>query len=533
MKTIRPEDINSLNDIIMDLPAFAELKSRDMIQDLLNHFMKDLYIDQPKELFDALEFELSSRMQETFFANYGIDKSYSKKLKGYLKKDISYQLEVLYQNKGSRVLFKMFADIFESIFRRINFYNIKVFKIPIDDGFRYEYRLVPLHITDSENILKYPQVSVEQSRKYLMDLENFEDYTMWPMPTNLVYIQFTIGEEVINNHDTFLDGVRGYGTTYLQDKTMPYKNRFGYVETISLADAELITNYFKVEITKRSSPEWEFDIPMNMSTFLAWDGSTVGNVGEYPEHAEWTSTRIEFLQNLQRLMKDYGEADRRDRDEMSAVKRRWQMFMKLKEKAENTYNTYDAIASAIQGKYPLMFADFNFHLDKTEIDENDNESLFDFYIYIYSIFLNGTFSQPEAPEHGLDQEIVVDYIDVLFGNLFIEAGFLKWYFNPVMDLFIRYFFPVEMEYINDLITKIFINDKFNAISYNDDGLQMEVHSRQLTPHAYRIGLDKTRFDMNITRWSRVEPLSMPRHNIIIPTISELDIEDSFRVIDLA
>ena len=90
-----------------------------------------------------------------------------------------------------------------------------------------------------------------------------------------------------------------------------------------------------------------------------------------------------------------------------------------------------------------------------------------------------------------------------------------------------------MEYINDLITKIFINDKFNAISYNDDGLQMEVHSRQLTPHAYRIGLDKTRFDMNITRWSRVEPLSMPRHNIIIPTISELDIEDSFRVIDLA
>jgi hypothetical protein len=525
MRRIRPEDINKLNDTIMELPAFAELNSKELIHDLLNYFMEDLYTKQPKEIFDAMEFNSSARLQETFFANYGIDKNYSNKLKGYLKKDIAFQLEALYQNKGSNTLFRMFADIFATIFRRINFYNIKVYKIPRGTSFRYEYRLVPLYITDKDSIIEEPQIPVEQNRKYLMELENYKNYKVWPVPTNLVYIQFSIGEEIINNEKTFLDGVRAFGTTYLFNKTMPYSNRYGFAENISLDDVEIITNYFKVEITKRASPDWEFNTPMNFSTYLPYSSDTVANTEEYPEHAQWTTSRIDFMQNIQQLMLDYSNASRKSRPEMEAIKRRWQMFLKLKETSDSSFSTYDSINDFIKNKYPLIHADFNHYLDLVDSNPDNDEPLFDFYIYFYSIFLNGVLLNQEDPSLGLDNRLVLDYIDVLFGNLFIEANFLKWYFNPVMDLFIRYFFPVEMDYINDLIPKVFIRDKFNAISY-DDNRKFIVRARQLTKYGLTYGTDNLKFNFEISRHSRVEPLSLPRHNIIVPTISNVQLADT-------
>jgi len=469
MKPIKKEDINNLNDIIMELPAFRDLKSNEMIHEVLDEFLEDLYINQPKEIFDTFEFNLNSRMQETMFANYGIDKNYTRKIKGYLKKDLSHQLEKLYQHKGSKEIFKIFGNIFENIFRRINFYNIKVYKIPTPTGFRFEYRLIPIYIADENNIIKRPQVPIKKSRKYLMDLENFEDYNFWPMPTNLIYIQLSIGEEVINNMDTFLNGVRGYGTTYLQGKTSIFKNRFGFTENIKLDDAEFITSYFKAEITKKHNPDWDFNIPITEGTFLPFDPSLNINLDpndpDYHEKVKWISDRITYLTSMHDLLSDYGNARRDDRKEMQELRRRWQFFLNLKKTIRTCYRTYDDIVGEMESRYPLLKEEFLNALNKVT---EDNEIIFDFYVYIYSIFLNGVYANPEDPNLNLNEQWVLDYIDVLFGELFIEADFLKWYFNPVMDLFIRYFFPIEMEYINDLIQKITLKDKWNSLNYEDN-----------------------------------------------------------------
>jgi len=526
VKRIQQQDINNLNDIVMELPAFKDLKSNEMIHEVLDLFMKDIYRDIPSEQFDTMDFELNERMQETFFANYGIDKKYSNKLKGYLKKDISYQLEQLFQNKGSRKIFEIFGDIFKNIFRKINFYNVRVYKVPTGTtGFRFEYRLYPLYISDNKNIIEFPEIPIEQSRKYLMELENFTDYTAWPMPTNLVYIQFSIGEEVINNMDTFLDGVRSYGTTFLQGQYQNYRNRFGFYEKINAADAELLTIYFNVEVVKRRNPNWEFNQPVVISSFLPYDSNlqpfAPPGTPQFNEQLKWTQDQNSFLSNMQDLLDDYGKADRASRPEMENLRRRWQMFMKLKVKNTTLYHNYDELVQVIEDRYPLMQADFLYYLS---IQDEDNEPIFDFYMTIYATFISSVYGALPNRDPGLNFEWVIDYIDVLFAGLFFEADFLKWYFNPVMDLFIRYFFPIEMEYLNDFVSKIRIKDKWNAVSY-EETTRFDILAGKYDQ--YSIPVDKQRFDIDLHNHDYVE-----ERDIHINTISLLNEDDYDEVDDL-
>jgi len=482
MKTITKEAISGLNDIVMELPAFRDLQSRDNIKEVLDIFMDEVYIKGTQDLFDAFDFKMSPKMQEVQFLNFGIQPKYSRNIKGYLKKDISYKLEVLFQNKGSKVIFRIFADLFENIFRNMNFYNIVVNKIPNGSSFRFEYALEPIYITDPDHIIKYPTIEIKEVRKYLMELENFKDYTMWPMTTNLVYIQMSMGTELINNMDVFLDGIRSYGTTYLQGepgspKLLEYKNRHGYIEKIRASDVELITSYFAIEIIKQTNPDAEFKFKKPLTGFgsnLPYDPTLKNPVDSsdplFHDYELWTQDRISFMENMQELIEDYATADYADMNPKTAnkgitmehIKRRWQLFLRLKAPNETCYINYDGLYKIIGDKYPLMQEDFLYNLDLAK-DEDSNEPLFDFYLYLYSIFLNGVYAFPESPALGLNQDWVIDYVDVLFGNLFLEADFLTNYFNPVMDLFIRYFFPIEMEYINDMLERVLIRDKFNSV----------------------------------------------------------------------
>jgi len=518
MKPIRVEDIGKMTDIIMELPAFTDLSSKNNIKEVLDLFLEDVYTKSPQEIMDMFGFELSKRLQDTFFSNYGIQKNYTKKLKSYLKKDIAYQLEQLFQNKGSNQIFKMFAGLFENIFRKINFYNIKVFKVPHAGGFTFEYRLVPIYITDENNVIEYPSIQIKKTKKYLMELYNFEEYTAWPMSTNLVYIQLSIGEEIINNKSTFLDGARSYGTTYLQGKYLEYKNRFGYTEDILASDVEMITNYFKMEIVKSKNPSWDFSRLPLMSTNLPWSPDTVADPN-YPEHQLWTQDRESFMQNMQQLLNDYASANIRDRSQMENIRRRWQMFLKLKETNTNEYPDYQSTWDYINTNYPLMQADFLYNLE-----QDDVEPLLDFYIYIYSIFLSGVFANPENPALGLDQEIVVEYIDVLFGGLFIEANFLELAFNPVMDLFIKYFFPIEMEYLNDLVNKVLIRDKFNAFSY-DYKLKFIVEARNYSIQTPIRKIDWHLFELSMSKHSDVYTYDNLGSVITHPVIDDISVGD--------
>ncbi len=508
MKQIRKEDISKLNDIVLELPAFRDLESKENLSQVFNMFLEEIYLKQPQELIDIFDFQLNNKMQETFFINYGIDKSYYEKIRGYLKSDLAFTLERLFQNKGSTILFKMYADLFENIFKRINFYNVRVYKIPNNtgDAFIYEYRLEPLYITDEASVIEKPQVPIGKKRKYLMELENFKDYTAWPMPTNLVYIQFSIGTDLINNLETFLNGVRAYSMTLLQGKFFNYESRSGVVEQIEGCSLEILLMYFRLETISKRNPGWDLnEIPVE-GTYLPYFENT----------DQWRQTQADYLESLEELINDYQEANYADRSVMTNLKRRWQLFLRQQERTEDLFSNLDEFRSLVESKWPHVYKDFNYFLNY----EEDPGLVLDFYVKLYSIFTNGIYAFESTDDPNVlpnyRWDWVTAHVDVVFGNLFLASDFLDNYFDPVMNLFIRYFFPVEMEYINDLIYRVKIRDKWNtwAIEENIKSMVIARHTSLQTPIR---GIDWHKISLEFRDWhSHIDHTDKSRTVAFIP-----------------
>jgi len=527
MNRIQPEDVNGLTDIVVNLPQFKDLNNRDNIKEVFKEFLQDLYNNQPKELFDVFDFKLSTRMQETFFANYGIDKKYSRKLKGHVKKDIGYHLESLFQNKGSKLIFKQFNQIFENIFRNINFYNVEVYKIPSPDGFRFEYRLDPIYITDRSQLLKKPQIDIQKTRKYLMDLQNFKDYKIWPVPTNLVYIQLSIGSEIINNTDVFLNGIRSYATTYLTNFFFKYKDTSNNYENIHMADAEFIIKFFSRAYLHMKDIQGRDDFP-GVSSYL-------------PNTTDSGLTKNEFLCGMQSLLYDYQDSNYANRKEMEVLRRRWQFFLRKQELVASscTLSSYDDLNSEMMTKYPRLHHDI-IHVIGTAIDgdSSKDEELFTFILELYSSFISGAYINQivpgdicgpiNNPRSSLNFNWIIDYLDVIFSQVFSNNLFINQYFNPVLDLFIRYFFPVEMEYINDLIKRVNIKDKWNSIS-TDNYQKFILHSKHGSVVTPIRGLDYIKYHITLApKYDILWRASIPRTITINYIYDKVETTDDYK-----
>ncbi len=426
MKIIRQEDIYELNDVIMELPAFVDLKSKESIDELLTLFLKDIYIEKPKELFDTFDFKLSEKMQSTFFRNYGIDEDYACNLMGYVKTDIAYSLEKLFQNKGSNNIFKFLATILESVFPKINFYNIEVHKNISENEkvfgqYIFSYKLDPIYIQDDTRILTEPGVEIGKSRKYLMDLKNFAEYTVWPVPTNLVYIQFNSGTDLINNLNTFLNGIRSYGTTYLSGLYFNYlsssRSRVTN-EKIEASDLEFIVSFFQLNMLKETNPEWDFTAPnINGSYLSLFKSGSFARLDpetdtEYLERVERLSEeKCSFMNNAALLFRDYQSANYADREDMEDLRRRWQFFLRAQETQDICYNTLDELNQEMENRYPRLSEDFWASMaisfpkegeDQVKAGSNHkNKGIYTFLIKLYSIFLNGANSSFNQPQNKL------------------------------------------------------------------------------------------------------------------------------------
>ncbi len=399
MKSINVTDIHEMNDIIVELPAFADLKSKDSISKVLDIFMERLYLEQPQELIDAFHFKLSENMQSTFYRNYGIDDDYDAKIMGYVKGDLAYSLEKLFQNKGARKTFELLAVVLESIFNKINFYSVEVQKEKRvnENGYAYKYMLAPIYIQDESVVLTEPDMPIEKSRKYLMDLQSYDEYTVWPVPTNYVYIQFSVGTSLINNTNTFISGVRSYGATYLSGQYFNYLSNSGVVETLEASDMELLVNYINMNLIKENNPDWDGLKPflngaeLNVfqeDEFLKLDSESAD---EYRIRSrDLQEKRCSTMHSIALLFKDYSEADYANRDHMENLRRRWQLFLAGQYSTDECYTTIDELNEKIKLRYPRFSEDFMATLGLSAVGEKEN--LFDFIIKIYSVFLNGTTS---------------------------------------------------------------------------------------------------------------------------------------------
>lgn len=451
MKPINKTDINDMNGLIMELPAFKDLKSAEGLHNILNRTLEDIYINQTKELMEYMRYNLNERMTETILSNYGIDKNYSKKINSSIKRILVFYIERLFQTKGSREILSTFAEIFGNFFEKINFYNIIVDKVWSGTSFEMTYSLSPISIADKENQLTHIDDDIQLSSKYLMTLEQYKDYKLFPINTNLVYIQFSGGISAMNNMNTFSNGIRAYGATALQRNIIEYPVTIqGKKEYIDIAanHIELLVKYFQVRETRVQDPNFEcissgelfytdltYDLDEEISFF-------VGTDEEYQQSA---------LDALHSVLHEYSLADYKDRKEMARIKRIWQTILRVNSTIEVKFNDFESFDAYIRGLYPSL-------IDEFDIAAANNETLIEFYMELYTMTLR--FFDLDDPY--LQLYVNTIFMQVIAGDIFVEN-----FFNPVFEIFVKYFFPVEMEYLNELVDKMIIKDKWNTISTDE------------------------------------------------------------------
>ncbi len=402
MKSIKVEDLEELNDIIVELPAFANLKSKEYIANVLDLFMKDIYLKQPKELLDAFDFKLSENMQTTFYRNYGIDNNYDENLTGYIKSNIAYELEKLFQHKGSIKIFELLATVLESVFNDINFYNVEVQKEKRTntEGYIYKYMLRPLYIQNESVIIKEPEIAIEKSRKYLMDLSSYKEYTIWPVTTNYIYIQYSAGNDLVNNTNVFLNGIRSYGGTYLGGIYFNYLSSLEAIEKIEAIDLELLASFIQLNLLKAEMSPGDTAINTmntNLSMFKAQEFVKKDSETEAEYQDRFLALQEEkknHMGEVALLFNDYKKADYNNRSDMEDLRRRWQMFLRANEAASDCYSSMDEVNQTIEDRYPLFYEDF---FDAINNPEQSKTKLYDLITKLYSIFLNGVNSSYTQP----------------------------------------------------------------------------------------------------------------------------------------
>lgn len=477
MKNLTKRDVQENADLILELPAFVDLKSKDGLKNIFTEVLSDIYINQPKELFDYMKYNLNDRMMETILTNYGIDRTYSKKVNKIIKKSLVFYLEKLFQAKGSREILGLFAQIFENFFEKINFYNIIVDKLWTGTDFEMQYRLQPISIADNENILTHVNETIGISKKYMMSLSQFNEYKLFPINTNIIYIQFSGGEGTLNNSKTFTDGVRAYAATSLQQEFVKYTTQPSTqtatksVVQIDGSHLETLITYFKLSEIRRQNPTYDF------------------NSTEYMGSSQATSLIYDkdLIPELEDILYEYSSINKYSRKELSALKRRWQNILRLNVQVGNgKWSNFLGLEVYLTGLYPTLIEEFKAKILASSSD--NNESLMDFYTRLYTSTLNDLNSDKTQ------NSFIQLYINTMFMRVISGSMFIDSFFKPVFEIFVKYFFPIEMEYLNTMIDGLQIKDKWNTIATD------EYFGTELTHYPYSNltpvrGLDKfyTRF----------------------------------------
>ena len=470
MQPIEMKSIREMNSIILELPAISEASGKEGFGNILNYVLKDIYIDTPDELFDYMKYNLNDKMTETILSNYGIDSKYSKKVNSSIKRVLVFYLERLFQSKGSKKALGLFAEIFENFFSSINFYNIVVDKswksLTFDeDGnptykngkFILNYRLDPIFINDKENILTEIDDDIKISNKYLMTLDQYEEYSLFPINTNLIYIQFSGGISAINNMSVFAEGIRAYGATYLQKFEIDYQTvingKKGYL-TITGSHLELLIKYFQLKEIQQRGENIYFESKKIFFTNLLFEE--------------------EYLETIEDVMHEYKIANYSDRQTMDALKRKWQTILRHGMQSEGSIKSFDELEQLLRSMYGPLIDEF-----LTALEEGPDAA-----VDIYMKLFTETITYVDTDNLFAQLYINTIFTQILTGDVFVEN-----FFQPVFDIFVKYFFPVEMDYLNDFLNKMFIKDKWNTIS-TENKVNNYIEAKEFSLVTPQRGLDR-------------------------------------------
>ena len=444
MQFIQEYELNDYLGTIIQAPALARLNeiTKDNLKNVLLEYLKINFIDRTKSIQNFNTYKIDEDYIDIFFEQQGIQKQYYSKLNSFYKKIIAYFIERLYQSKGSEKTLNIFSEIFENIFGSINFYRIIVVKKEVDvtdvDGhitrnYVLTYELEKLIINNYDAILTTLDQEVSLTGKHLMTLQQYNDFKLFPVKTNLVYIQFTSSQSMIDSSKFFNGGIRAYALTYLNNKYFDTKelDNLSYTRILG-SDIEDILRYAEFTRIRLQSPNSDF------------------NYLRYQKRNNLIMAQ-EDLETIENILIQYNKADYSKRKEITNIKRMWKMLLNKYPVTTLDYYNYDELKNYIYQRYPQIVDLFE---DFTSDDEFIN-----FYVNLY----NYMFSEID-----IQNEYLLMYINFIFLSVITGEAFLDNFFIPVYKLFQKYFFPIEMDFINELAEVFIIKDKFESFGTDED-----------------------------------------------------------------
>lgn len=127
-----------------------------------------------------------------------------------------------------------------------------------------KYILKPVYIMDEKNIKTELESNIT-THKYFMKLEQYIQRNnisakrlAFPINTNILYIQYSSGDDLFDTMNILPDLVRYYGMTSLQNNTF-YISIGNFSGRVPLPDYMDILTYIKLEEIKYSNQNWDFD----------------------------------------------------------------------------------------------------------------------------------------------------------------------------------------------------------------------------------------------------------------------------------
>lgn len=128
----------------------------------------------------------------------------------------------------------------------------------------FKYKLKPIYIMNDKNII----TEIDDdflTQKYFMKLEQYiqrnaktSKRNIFPVHTNVLYIQYTTGDDLYDTKKILPDLIRMYGMTSLQNEKF-YMKIGTYAGRIPLNDYMDILSYIKLQEIKFKNPGWEFN----------------------------------------------------------------------------------------------------------------------------------------------------------------------------------------------------------------------------------------------------------------------------------
>jgi hypothetical protein len=127
---IKEDNIKNFLSTMLNTPALKNLNEtmKNALFDTLVDHNIDAYINQPQDIIHYMQYSSSEKYAELLFSQYGINKKYYNKLNKTFKKVLLYNLENIYQYKGTIKTLEFFSNIFRTVLGDMNFYRVIVVK---------------------------------------------------------------------------------------------------------------------------------------------------------------------------------------------------------------------------------------------------------------------------------------------------------------------------------------------------------------------------------------------------------------------